>query len=168
VAGALEQALLVARLTPSLVNTKSEFRASLEEHFAVVGGVMKMIALASALIGAITLIATVSLGVIERGREIGVIRAIGARPRSVIAIFLVEGGAVAFLSAILSVAGGILFARLLNGMAERQLLHVAVPLYISRVGLGLLSAGVLLVVLGVWLSVSRILRMSVRDALAYE
>jgi putative ABC transport system permease protein len=168
VPGALEQALLDARLTPSLVNTKSEFRASLEEHFAVVGGVMKMIALASALIGAITLIATVCLGVIERGREIGVIRAIGARPRSVIAIFLVEGGAVAFLSAILSVAGGILFARLLNGMAERQLLHVAVPLYVSRVGLGLLSAGALLVVLGVWLSVSRILRVSVRDALAYE
>jgi putative ABC transport system permease protein len=158
VAGALEQALLDARLTPSLVNTKSEFRASLEEHFAVVGGVMKMIAL----------IATVCLGVIERGREIGVIRAIGARPRSVIAIFLVEGGAVAFLSAILSVAGGILFARLLNGMAERQLLHVAVPLYVSRVGFGLLSAGVLLVVLGVWLSVNRVLRMSVRDALAYE
>jgi ABC-type antimicrobial peptide transport system permease subunit len=53
-------------------------------------------------------------------------------------------------------------------MAESQLLHVAVPLYVSRVGLGLLSAGVLLVVLGVWLSVNRILKMSVRDALAYE
>jgi len=168
VAGALEQALLDARLTPSLVSTKSEFRTSLEEHFAVVGGVMKMIALASALVGAITLIATVSLGVIEHGREIGVIRALGARPRSVISIFLVEGGAVALLSAALSVAGGILLARLLNGMAERQLLHVAVPLYVSRIGLGLLSAGVLLVVLGVWISVSRILRMSVRDALAYE
>ena len=168
VAGALEQALLDARLTPSLVNTKSEFRASLEEHFAVVGGVMKMIALASALVGAITLIATVSLGVIERGREIGVIRALGAKPRSVISIFLVEGGAVALLSAALSVAGGILFARLLNGMAERQLLHVVVPLYVSRIGLGLLSAGVLLVILGVWISVGRILRLSVRDALAYE
>jgi putative ABC transport system permease protein len=168
VAGALEQALLDARLTPSLVSTKSEFRTSLEEHFAVVGGVMKMIALASALVGAITLIATVSLGVIERAREIGVIRALGAKPRAVISIFLVEGGAVALLSAALSVAGGIFFARLLNGMAERQLLHVAVPLYVSRIGLSLLSAGVLLVVLGVWLSVSRILRISVRDALAYE
>jgi len=168
VAGALEQALLNARLAPTFVTTKSEFRASLEEHFAVVGSVMKMIALASGLVGAITLIATVSLGVIERRREIGVIRAIGARPRSVIAIFLVEGGAVAFLSAVLSIAGGIVFARVLGGMAERQLLHVAVPLYISRVGLGLLSVGVLLVVLGVWLSVSRILRVSVRDALAYE
>jgi putative ABC transport system permease protein len=166
--GGREQALLDARLTPGLVSTKSEFRTSLEEHFAVVGGVMKMIALASALVGAITLIATVSLGVIERGREIGVIRALGAMPRSVVSIFLVEGGAVALLSAALSVAGGIFFARLLNGMAERQLLHVVVPLYFSRVGLGLLSAGVLLVVLGVWVSVTRILRMSVREALAYE
>ena len=53
-------------------------------------------------------------------------------------------------------------------MAERTLLHVAVPLYISRVGLGLLSLAVILFVLGIWISVSRILRMSVRDALAYE
>jgi putative ABC transport system permease protein len=129
---------------------------------------MKMIALASALVGAISLIATVSLGVLERAREIGVIRALGARPRSVIAIFLIEGGAVAFLGALFSVAGGVFFARLLNGMAERQLLHVAVPLYVSRLGLGLLFCGVFLVILGVWLSVSRILRLSVRDALAYE
>jgi putative ABC transport system permease protein len=167
-AGALEQAFLNAHLTPALVNTQREFRASLDEHFSVVGTVMKMIALASAFVGAITLVATVSLGVLERGREIGVIRAIGAAPRSVIAIFLIEGGAVAFLSAALSIAGGIFFARFLNGMAARQLLHVAVPLYVSRTGIAILSCGVLLVILAVWLAVSRILRLSVRDALAYE
>ena len=168
VAGALEQALLDARFTPGLINTKSEFRASLEEHFAVVGAVMKMIALASALVGGSTLVATVSLGVIERAREIGVIRALGANPRSVTGLFLVEGGAVALLSAALSIAGGIYFARLLNGMAERQLLHVAVPFYLSRIGIALLACGALLVVAGVWLSVRRLLRVSVREALAYE
>jgi putative ABC transport system permease protein len=168
VAGTLEQALLNARLIPSLINTKSEFRASLEEHFAVVGAVMKMIALASALVGAITLIATVSLGVLERAREIGVIRALGAKRRSVTALFLVEGGAVATLSAVLSVAGGIYFAGILNGMAARQLLHVAVPFYLSRVGIAVLAGGALLVVAGVWLSVRRLLRVSVREALAYE
>jgi putative ABC transport system permease protein len=168
VAGALEQALLDAHLIPSQVNTKSEFRSSLDEHFAVVGVVIKMIALASALVGAITLVATVSLGVLERGREIGVIRAIGAQPRSVVAIFLVEGGAGALLSAALSVAGGILLARFLNGMAERQLLHVAVPLYLSPTGMAVLSSGVIVVILAVWLAVARVLRLSIRDALAYE
>ena len=168
VGGALEQALLNARLVPSLINTKSEFRASLEEHFAVVAAVLKMIALASALVGAITLIATVSLGVVERAREIGVIRALGAKPRSVTALFLVEGGAVALFSAILSVAGGIYFARMLNDLATRQLLHVAVPSYFSRVGIAVLASGAFLVVVGVWLSVLRFLRVSVREALAYE
>ncbi|MEY2562730.1 MAG: putative transport system permease protein [Verrucomicrobiota bacterium] len=168
VAAALDQALLESRLTPSLINTKAEFRTSLEEHFAVVTGVMKMIALASALVGAISLIATVSLGVLERAREIGVIRALGARPRAVVAIFLVEGGAVALLSAVISIAGSLILARLLNCMAERQLLHVAVPLYVSRIGLALLFSGFFLVILGVWLSVSRLLRLSVREALAYE
>jgi putative ABC transport system permease protein len=114
------------------------------------------------------LIATVSLGVIERGREIGVIRALGARPRAVLAIFLIEGGAVALLSAMVAVVGGIFFARLLNTMAERQLLHVAVPLSVSGLGLSLLSGGVLLIILGVGLSVRRILRLSVHDALAYQ
>ena len=51
---------------------------------------------------AISLVAMISLGVLERGREIGVIRALGARPRTVAAIFLVEGGAVAFFG----VSGG--------------------------------------------------------------
>jgi putative ABC transport system permease protein len=168
VAGALERALLDARLVPNLINTKSEFRASLEEHFAVVGAVMKMIALASALVGAITLIATVTLGVLERAREIGVIRALGAKPRSVTALFVVEGGAVALLSAALAVVGGIYFAQLLNGMAERQLLHVAVPFYFSRVGMAVVASGGLVVFAAVWLSVRRLLRLSVRDALAYE
>jgi len=168
VAGALEQAFLDARLTPAFVNTKREFRASLEEHFAVVGAVMKMIALAAVLVGAISLVAMMSLGVIERGREIGVIRALGARPRAVVAIFLVEGGAVAVLSAVLAVAGGILFAKLLNGLAERQLLHVAVPLYVSPSGFALLVGGVLVVILSIGFAVSRLLRLSVRDALAYE
>jgi len=168
VAGALEQALLKAGLGPAFVSTKSEFRASLDEHFAVVGTVMKMIALASALVGAITLVATVSLGILERGREIGVIRAIGAAPRTVIAIFLIEAGGVELLSALLSVIGGIFFARYLNGMAARQLLHVAVPLYVSPTGMAVLSCGAFLVMLAVWIAVTRILRLSVRDALVYE
>jgi putative ABC transport system permease protein len=168
VASSLDQALLDAQLAPGLINTRNEFRTSLEEHFAVVTGMMKIIALASSLVGAISLVATVSLGVLERAREIGVIRAIGATPRAVLAIFVVEGGAVAVFSGLLSIAGSIVFARLLNNMASTQLLHVAVPLHVSRLGLGILSCGIFLVILGVWVSVSRILRMSVRDALAYE
>ena len=81
---------------------------------------------------------------------------------------MVEGGAVALLSAALSVAGGIFLARFLNRMAAEQLLHVAVPLWVSPAGLGILASGAIVVILAVWFAVTRILRLSVRDALAYE
>ena len=168
VANALDQALLDAHLAPSLVQTSGEFRKSLDEHFAVVTDVMKMIALAAALVGAISLGASVSLNVLERAREIGVIRALGATPRTVGAIFLAEGGAVAVLSAFLSVAASIVFSQALLNKASRELLHVPVPLHFSETGLVALSGGVLVVMLGVWLSLRRMLRISVRDALAYE
>ncbi|HMG04662.1 MAG TPA: FtsX-like permease family protein [Chthoniobacterales bacterium] len=168
VANALDQALLDAHLAPSLISTRDEFRTALNEHFAVVTAVMKMIALAAALIGAISLIASVSLSVLERAREIGVIRALGATPRAVVAIFLIEGSAVALLSALLSIIGSVYFAQALNNKAAHELLHVAVPLYVSRVGLSVLFSGAILIVLAVWLSVGRILRLSVREALAYE
>jgi putative ABC transport system permease protein len=168
VANALDQALLDAHLAPSLIQTSGEFRKSLEEHFAVVTEVMKMIALAAALVGAISLGASVSLNVLERAREIGVIRALGATPRTVSAMFLVEGGAVAVLSAVLSFVLSILFSQALTNKASRELLHVPVPLHISGAGLIILSGGIIVVILGVWLSLWRILRISVRDALAYE
>ncbi len=108
VARAVDQALLDAHLTPSALQTRGEFRASLDEHFAVVTDVMKMIALAAALVGAISLAASISLNVLERTREVGIIRALGATPRSVMAIFLAEGGAVALVSMLLSIAASIL------------------------------------------------------------
>jgi len=168
VANALDQALLDAHLAPSTVSTRHEFRTALDEHFAVVTAVMKMIALAAALIGAISLVASVSLSVLERAREIGVIRALGATPRAVVSIFLIEGSAVAILGALISIAASIYFAQALNGKASRELLHVAVPLYVSRAGLGVLFSGAFVVLIGVLLSVRRVLRMSVREALSYE
>jgi hypothetical protein len=48
------------------------------------------------------------------------------------------------------------------------LLHVAVPLRFSMLGLSILAAGLAVVVLAVALAVQRVLRLSARDALAYE
>ena len=53
-------------------------------------------------------------------------------------------------------------------MASRDMLHVAVPLHISLAGLGKMFAGFAIVILAVWVFLGRMLRISVRDVLAYE
>jgi putative ABC transport system permease protein len=119
-------------------------------------------------LGAISLAASVGLNIVERAREIGVVRALGATARTVNAMFLIESGAVVALSALISFALAVVFTRGLNQMASEQLLHVAVPLHISLTGLALLASGFVLVMLAVWGFLRRMLRISVRDTLAYE
>jgi putative ABC transport system permease protein len=44
-----------------------------------------------ALVGGIALMGALSIGVIERTKEIGVLRAVGARSRTILGIFIMEG-----------------------------------------------------------------------------
>ena len=165
---ALDDAFLDARIYVGQIQTRADRREVLDEHFLVVTTVAKMIALATGLVGAICLAAFASLNVLERAREVGVIRTLGATPRTVTVIFLAESGAIASLSALLAVAIALPATQALNDMTSRNLLQVAVPLVVSRAGLGWLGGGLLVVLLGVCLPVTRLLRLSVRDALAYE
>jgi putative ABC transport system permease protein len=165
---AIDGALFDARIPVSQIQTRADRREVLDDHFQVVTTVVKMIALAAALVGAICLAAFACLNVLERAREVGVIRTLGATPRTVTALFLAESGAIALLSLALVVGLSLAATRALNDLTSRELLQVAVPLIVSRTGLALLGGGLAAVMLGVWLPVARLLRMSVRDALAYE
>ena len=168
VVAALDDAFLDARLQVAQIQTRANRREVLDEHFAVVTTVADFVALAACLVGTISLAAFACLNVLERAREIGVIRTLGATPRTVAAIFLAETGAIAGLSALLALVISLFATQALNTMTSRQLLQVAVPLIVSGKGLAWVGGGIFAVLLGVWLPVSRLLRMSVRDALAYE
>jgi putative ABC transport system permease protein len=165
---ALDEALLDARIYVGQIQTRADRREVLDEHFSVVVSVANMIALATALVGGICLAAFASLTVLERAREIGVIRTLGATPRTVLRLFLAESAVLAALSALLAVAVSVPATQALNAMTSRLMLQVAVPLVFSWPALALLGSGVLVVMLGVWLPVSRMLRISVRETLAYE
>ena len=168
VLAALDQALIDARHTPSQLLSRAVFRDALDEHFKVVGDVIQVVALAVALVGAIVLAASTSLNVLERTREIGVLRAIGATPRSILAIFVGEGLAVALLGMLLALALSIAMTLGLNHAASVSLLHVAVPLRFSFHGLALLGLGLVVLMLAVGLAVMAVLRQPAREALAYE
>jgi len=168
VASTLDQALLDAHLPPVQLATRAMFRDALEEHFKVVGDVLRMVALAAVLVGAILLAASTSFNVIERAREIGVMRALGASPRAIAAILLAEGAAIAGAGLTIAVALSLVLTSALNGAAARTLLHVAVPLRFSFEGLATLCAGAVVMVIAVWITLAFALRRSVTETLNYE
>ena len=168
VVNTLDQALLNARQVPSQLISRAMLRDSLEEHFAVVGDVVRMVALAVALVGAIILAATTGLNVLERTRETGIIRTLGATLRRVTAIFLAEAAGITILSTLLAIVIAWPLSRVILDVSERTLLHVTVPMRISMSGLVQLGVGALIVVMTVWLVTKYSLRKSVRDAISYE
>ena len=64
---------------------------------------------------------TMVMAVLERTREIGVLKALGARNRDVRRAFLVEASAIGLLGGGLGVSGAWLFGQLLNLIANRSL-----------------------------------------------
>ncbi|MEM3154176.1 MAG: ABC transporter permease [Candidatus Woesearchaeota archaeon] len=83
------------------VTTATEFIASFNAVFNIIQVVFVGIAAISLLVGGIGIMNVMFTAVLERTREIGVMKAIGARNRDVLTLFLIESG-------ILGVAGGII------------------------------------------------------------
>ena len=66
-------------------------RATNEWQFSLVTSMLLALSVIIALVGAIALMGALSIGVIERTKEIGVLRAIGARSPTIMRIFVMEG-----------------------------------------------------------------------------
>ena len=75
-------------------------------------------------IGAIALVVagfgianTMIMSIYERTSEIGLMKAVGARNRDVMSVFLGEAGAIGFLGGVLGVAAGVALSQLINAIA---------------------------------------------------
>lgn len=165
---ALDQAILDSGISTSAIASRWEFRQSMDEHFANFVLVCSIIALGTALVGGIGLVAFTSLNILERSREIGVIRAVGATPGNVTALFLAETGSTALLSFVLATALSYPTTYLFNDFVGKNSFMMPVPVVVSKLALGLLFSGLLVIMAAVAIAISRMLRMSVRESLAYE
>ena len=71
--------------------TQAALRATNEWQFSTVTWMLLALSVIVALVGAIALMGALSIGVIERTKEIGVLRAVGARSHTILGIFVMEG-----------------------------------------------------------------------------
>lgn len=166
---ALEEHLENTGLRVTSVFTAAGERAEGEAFFAGIIVLLLIMALLLAVVGGLGLMGTMSINVLERTREIGVLRAIGAPNKGVSQVFIREGIAIGVLSwAIGSVFAFPLGKALSDGVGIPIL---GVPLNYSYS----LTGVVLWLILVVFLSALASLlparnasRLTVREVLAYE
>ncbi len=100
-------------------STTAQTRAEALNQFGFTTTMLLALAVIVALVGGIGLMGSLSISVVERTREIGVMRAIGARSRTVMGMFMMEGILQGLLSWLVSVLLSFsLFRPLANALGQ--------------------------------------------------
>jgi len=137
-------------------------------QFSVVTSMLLLLALVMAMVGGLGLMGSLSISVVERTREIGVMRAIGARSRTIIGMFVLEGLAQGIGSWALAVPLAFFIARTISRQLGQVMMKMDLDYYydFSAVIIWLGAVALLAVLASVW-PARRATRISVRQSLAY-
>ncbi len=168
-AGALEKHFKDAGLSTAISSTQHSTYEMFTSAFDIILVVLVIMAGLLAIVGALSLTGTMGMNILERTREIGVLRAVGASNQSVRQVVVVEGvvvGLIAwFIGALLAVPVGQILAS-----AVLQAVLKATAIYQFSV-VGMLVWLALIVMIGVFSSLGparNAVSLSVREVLDYE
>jgi len=164
----LRDAYNARRMDPAILQSAAEVRQINKTVFNAIIYLMLVMALLAAIVGSVGLMSTMTINVIERGREIGVMRAIGASSVTIIGIFVAEGMLLGVLSWLLAVPfsypGSLVFNNLVGNTLQ---LPLDFDYSIGGMALWLAIVVVLSALASLWPAL-RATQVSVREALAYE
>jgi putative ABC transport system permease protein len=135
----------------------------------ILTGFLLMMAVLIAIVGSIGLAGTMSLNVLERTREIGIIRAIGASDRSVMDLVMVEGLLIGMMSWVLGLLVALPVSSLMANAIILALFGATADFTFTPIGVFLWL--VVVVILSVLASVGparNATRLTIREVLAYE
>jgi putative ABC transport system permease protein len=130
---------------------------------------MLVMATLIAAVGGLGLMGTMSINVLERTREIGVMRAIGASNGDIQGIVIVEGMVVGLISWLISILLSIPITVVLTTGVGLAILTAPMPAVYSLSGIFAWLIGILIIgTLASALPARRASSLTVRDTLAYE
>jgi len=169
VARALEEHFEQVGMDVGATAKVEEEMAEVEALFEVIVVLLLIMAFLLAFIGGLGLMGTMSINVLERTREIGVMRAIGASNKSVRRIFIVEGIIIGIISWLVGALLAIPLSKVLSDLIGAQFLSA--PLNYTFSFTGVIIWLVLVIVLATvasFLPAWNASRITVREVLAYE
>jgi putative ABC transport system permease protein len=148
---------------------KLEERDYASNQFSSVIGMLIGLAALVATVGGIGLAGSLSIGVVERTREIGVLRAIGARSRTLMGIFMMEGALQGLMSWLIAVPVSFVLAQPLARLMGQVMLDIDLDFSYNWLAVAVWLG----VVIGIALCASMFpaqnaTKISVRQALAYS
>lgn len=128
-----------------------------------------IMALLTATVGSIGLTGTMGMNVLERTREIGVMRAIGAVDLAIIKLVVVEGVLIGLISWFLAVILSFPISYLLLSIISTAMINSPMPLSFTLLGIAIwLVVVVGLSVVASMLPARNAARLTIREVLAYE
>ncbi len=169
IARALEKRLKTTGLKIASLDITPEVKQRIRAQFNIITVFLLIMAVLLAIIGGLGLMGTMSINVLERTREIGVMRAIGASTVSIIRIFISEGILIGVISWFIGMWLSIFASRMLSFQVGVMFLRAPLSYVFSFTGV---FAWLIIVVglsgLASILPAWNAARMSVRDILSYE
>lgn len=165
----LEKRFDDAHLSKSGSQTRSEAFSAMSNAFNILLVILLVVAIILAVIGSLGLTGTMGLNVLERTREIGVLRAVGASHFSIRQVVVVEGITVALLSWGLSALFSYPIGKLLADALIRTAIGTPAAFQYSLSGLFIWMFVVILIGILSSLAPARdAARLTVREVLSYE
>ena len=165
----LEEQLERNGLRVNTISKVSDLRFSAIRQFNVILLFLLIMTIILAFVGSLGLMGTMSLNVIERIREIGVLRAIGASSSSILQIVIVEGLIIGLLSWFIGLFVAIPFISILNNIIGQGFLRSPLIGVFSYQG-AIIWFFIVIFLSGLssLLPAINAIRITVRDVLVYE
>lgn len=165
----LEQQFKQAGIPIAALSTVGQYRKVLEDHFLIIVSFLLLMSALIVLVGGLGLMTTMSIQVIERTREIGVMRALGASGHALMFMIQNEGRVIGLISWVIAAAlsfpvsycvgnafGNIFFRAPLNF----AIAPLALPIWFAVIFIFAFVACVF--------PALKAIRLTVRETLAYE
>jgi putative ABC transport system permease protein len=163
----IEQELLVSKVGVESAVPLTEIRTAIGDHVLILVQTLVAMAVILAIVGALGLGSAMGVSILERTRELGVMKALGATPGRIVRMLVAEGGAIGALSWVLAFALSIPLSYFVDRLIGTLGFLAPLPLILSAAAAAYWLALVALVTLVATLMPAlRAAGMAVREALA--